>query len=259
VRVVTLTTDFGTSDWFVGAMKGVILGLHSRVQIVDLTHAIAPGDIQAGAFALAASYACFPKGTIHITVVDPGVGSARRGIAVATSKYIFVGPDNGVLSLALDRERIRAIYFLENPRYFRDHLSNTFHGRDIFAPVAGHLSRGVPISRVGRASAEFVKLELPIPRVTPNRIRGVVIYIDRFGNAITNIRSELLRNHPGKRIRITAGRTRIFALSKFYEEAPAGSPLALINSDACLEVAIHRGHAARRLRLKIGSPVLVEL
>jgi S-adenosylmethionine hydrolase len=194
-----------------------------------------------------------------VAVVDPGVGSARRAIAVATRHHTFVGPDNGVLSLAVGRENIRAVHSLENPRYFRDQPSNTFHGRDIFAPVAAHLSRGVAVSRLGPARSEFVKLEMPEVRVTGNRIRGAVVYIDRFGNAITNVCSGLLRQHARNRIRVTVGRNRTLALRKFYEEVPAGSPLALINSGGYIEIAIHRGDAARRLRLKIGSPVSVTL
>ena len=238
-------------------MKGVILGLNPRVQVVDVTHAIAPGDIQAGAFALAESYALFPKGTIHVAVVDPGVGSARNAIVAQTSKYIFVGPDNAVLSLALDREKTRRIHRLENRHYFRNGVSNTFHGRDVFAPVAAHISRGVPLSQFGPGTRDFVKLNLPKPRRTRKTIEGEVVYIDRFGNAITNIHSEWLENWPGESIQVTAGNLRILTLSRFYSETKQGSPVALINSAGRLEIALNRGHAARDLRLKIGSPIVV--
>src|SRR5215468_7695472 len=149
MSILTLTTDFGTRDWFVGAMKGVILKVNPRAVLVDLAHEIEPGDIRRGAFALAASYRFFPRGTIHVVVVDPGVGSARRAVAVQTSDYLFVGPDNGVLSAALRREKILAAHWLQNKKYFLKPVSHTFHGRDVFAPVAAQLSRGVPIDRFG--------------------------------------------------------------------------------------------------------------
>ena len=149
MRLITLTTDFGTRDWFVGTMKGVILGIQPRARVVDITHEIGGGEVRAGAFALRASYSFFPQGTVHIAVVDPGVGSPRRALAVQTANYFFVGPDNGVLSFALMRERIKSIHALENEKYFLKPVSRTFHGRDIFAPVAAHLSRGVSIQTFG--------------------------------------------------------------------------------------------------------------
>lgn len=257
MRVITLTTDFGPSDWFVGSMKGVILGLNSRVQIADISHAIAAGDVRAGAFVLAASYAAFPKGTIHVVVVDPGVGGDRNAIAVETENYIFIGPDNGVLSLAVGREATRAIHRLENRRYFRKIVSSTFHGRDVFAPVAAHISRGVAVARLGRGTQDFVKLNLPKPRAARNSIIGEVIYIDAFGNAITNIESELLQNGFGPDVRIRVSPKRILTFRKYYEEVQSGSPLGLINSAGLLEIAVNRGCAAGRLRLKVGSPVAV--
>ena len=159
--------------------------------MVDLTHDLPPGDIRGGAFALAASHRFFPKGTIHVAVVDPGVGSRRRAIAVQTAKGVFVGPDNGVLSWALAKEKVRAIHALENEAYFLQPVSRTFHGRDIFAPVAAHLSRGVPIQKLGPALKDFVRLDWPEPRVRRGGFEGEVVYIDRFGNAITNLEGRL--------------------------------------------------------------------
>src|SRR6185437_8130238 len=158
MNIITLTTDFGLADWFAATMKGVILSIQPDAHIVDMTHDIRPGDIRAGAFALAAGCRFFPKATIHVAVVDPGVGSERRAIAVRTSDYFFVGPDNGVLSLALAGENIKAIHRITNERLFRHPISNTFHGRDIFAPVAGHLSKGLPVRRLGPAMKSFVRL-----------------------------------------------------------------------------------------------------
>ncbi len=154
MRAITLTTDFGLGDWFVGTMRAVILGIHPRANVVDITHGIPPGDIRAGAFALMASCRFFPRGTVHVAVVDPGVGSRRRAIAVRSANHFFVGPDNGVLSWALGLEEIKTIRLLENPEYFLAPVSRTFHGRDIFAPVAAHLSRGLRASRLGRELRE---------------------------------------------------------------------------------------------------------
>ena len=192
MQIITLTTDFGTHDWFVGTMKGVILGIAPRAAIVDLTHEIPAGDIRAGAFALAAGFRFFPKGTVHVAVVDPGVGGARKAIAVQTSNYLFVGPDNGVLSLALAREKIKSVHSLGNANYFLRPISHTFHGRDIFAPVAAHLSRGTPMHKFGPARKDFIRLPWPQPRVRRGCIEGEVVFIDRFGNAITNIENASL-------------------------------------------------------------------
>ncbi len=167
MQLITLTTDFGTRDWFVGTMKGVILSVAPRAAVVDLTQDIPPGDIRGGAFALLAGYRFFPKGTVHDAVVDPGVGKARKAIAVQTARYCFVGPDNGVLSLALANEKIQTIRSLENREYFLHPISRTFHGRDVFAPVAAHLSRGVPIQKLGRGLKDFVRLDWPRPRSSP--------------------------------------------------------------------------------------------
>ena len=168
-------------------MKGVILGLQPRAQIIDITHEIPAGDIRAGAFALAASYKFFPKRTVHVAVIDPGVGSTRRAITAQTVNHFFVGPDNGVLSLALSREKIKAIHQITNEQLLLRPVSNTFHGRDVFAPVAANLSKGLPLWKVGAPIQEFVKLSWPEPQRAANSIKGQIAYIDRFGNAITNI------------------------------------------------------------------------
>src|ERR1043166_3125759 len=184
VSLITLLTDFGTRDWFAGTMKGVILGINSRAAIVDVTHQIAPGDIRSAAFALRASYKFFPKGTIHVVVVDPGVGRARKGMVVRTRDYFFVGPDNGVLSWALGGQKILHIGALENHDYFLPSVSCTFHGRDIFAPVAAHLGRGVQIQKFGPPLKNIVRLPWPSVRKSGGVIQGEVVYVDHFGNAI---------------------------------------------------------------------------
>jgi S-adenosylmethionine hydrolase len=254
VRCITLTTDFGSRDWFVGTMKGVILGLAPRATIIDLTHEVTPGDIRAGAFALAASYAFFPRHTIHVAVVDPGVGTKRRAIAVETSNYIFVGPDNGLLSWALEKEKIRAIYSLENPAYQLPQVSATFHGRDVFAPVAAHLSRHLPARKLGRILPDFVRLRWPEPEQTRHRIQGEVLYIDRFGNAVTNISDRTLSAISGKPA-IFIGRKCACAIFPSYQSVAPGRPLAVVGSSGFLEIAVNGGSAAKHFQLRIGARV----
>ena len=232
-------------------MKGVILRLAARVRLVDLTHEIAAGDIRAGAFALAASYSFFPRKAIHVAVVDPGVGTSRRAVAVQTADYFFVGPDNGVLSAALARERVVAVHRLENPRYWLPEISATFHGRDVFAPVAAHLSLGIAIRNFGPQAKDYVRLDWPNPRVGAGRIQGEVLYVDRFGNAITNIPKKILDalREPG----VFVGRKRVCSLAPSYQSVPAGRALAVVGSSGFLEIAINGGNAAKTLKLKAGT------
>jgi S-adenosyl-L-methionine hydrolase (adenosine-forming) len=170
MSIITLTTDFGVEDWFVGTMKGVLLGIQPRAQLVDITHHIPAGDIEAGAFALAASFRFFPRGTVHLVVVDPGVGTTRAALAVETAQYKFVGPDNGVLSLALPQDPPTAMCRLENTKYFLKEVSHTVHGRDLFAPVAAHLSRGVSLNELGSQAYDYVRLTVAEPKKEPGRI-----------------------------------------------------------------------------------------
>jgi S-adenosylmethionine hydrolase len=244
MSIITLTTDFGGGDWFVGSMKGVILGLNPQVTIVDITHGVPAGDIRAGAFALLASYRHFPQNTVHVAIVDPGVGSSRAAIVVRTEDYFFVGPDNGVLSFALGREKIQEVRRLENEKFFRAPVSKTFHGRDVFAPVAAHLSCGIPCSELGGTVADVVRL--PWPKQTGNH--GEVVYIDRFGNVITNI------ERPAVKV-VVAGRE--ISVVDFYQQVPAGQPLALIGSTGFLEIAVNGDGAASALNLNVGDPVEV--
>jgi S-adenosyl-L-methionine hydrolase (adenosine-forming) len=255
VSVITLTTDFGASDWFVGTMKGVIASLAPKTTVVDLTHGLPPGDIRGGAFALAASYRFFPKGTIHVVVVDPGVGSRRKAIAVRTDKYIFVGPDNGVLSWALTKERIRAIHALENEARFLRPVSQTFHGRDVFAPVAAHLSRGVPIQKFGPALKDFARMPWPEPKVRRGRIEGEVVYIDRFGNAITNLESGVLRNPSEASCEIHAQRRQVCPVRSHFQAVAPKSPVALAGSSGFLEIAVNGGSAEQALGVRMGTRV----
>ncbi len=254
---ITLTTDFGLGDWFVGVMKGVIAGLAPRAKVIDLTHGVPAGDVAAGAYALAAGCRWFSRRTIHVAVVDPGVGGPRGAVVVRTADFTFVGPDNGVLSLALARERVRAIRRIENPRWLCQPVSRTFHGRDVFAPVAARLARGDDPAAVGPAVDDYVRLPWPEPERTGRTIRGAVVYVDRFGNAITNIPAGWLGDRPAEwRVRIR-GRTRI-PVAEYYEAVAAGRPVAVLGSAGFLEVAVNGGNAARALGLRRGARVSLE-
>jgi S-adenosylmethionine hydrolase len=257
MHLITLTTDFGTVDWFVGTMKGVLLGINPSARIVDLTHGVAAGDIRAGAFALTAGCRFFPKGTVHIAVVDPGVGSVREAIAVETERYFFVGPDNGVLSWALRNERIRTVRTLKNEKYFLPQISKTFHGRDIFAPVAAHLSRGMAIEKLGPSKKEFVRLDWPEPRAKGRSIEGEIVYIDGFGNAITNLGAEVLNVFGGRRLEVLVKGKRLCAIESCYAAVRARKAVGVIGSSGFLEIAVNGGSAAKNFGLIPGTRVSV--
>ena len=257
VSVITLATDFGTRDWFVGTMKGVIAGIAPKVRVIDLTHDLPPGDIRGGAFGLAASCRYFPTGTVHVAVVDPGVGSQRKAIAVQTARSLFVGPDNGVLSWALAKEKITAIHALENEAYFLQPVSRTFHGRDVFAPIAAHLSLGVAIKKFGPALRNFVRLDWPEPRKQRGGIEGEVVYIDRFGNAVTNLESSLLRGSETASCVVYAKHRKACPLKTFYQAGAPNTPVALVGSSGLLEIAVNGGSAAKALGVRIGTSVVL--
>src|ERR1039457_1356080 len=257
MSVLTLTTDFGTHDWFVGTMKGVIASIAPAANVIDLTHDLPPGEIRGGAFALAASHRFFPKGTIHVAVVDPGVGSVRKAIAVQTAKSLFVGPDNGVLSWALAKEKIRGIHALEDAAYLRRPVSQTFHGRDVFAPVAAHLSCGVPIQKFGPALKDYVRLAWPEPQMRRGGLEGEVIYIDRFGNAITNLEGGLLEGSGRASCEVHGKLRWNCPLKTFYQAVPPKTPVALVGSSGFLEIAINGGSAAKVLGVRVGTRVVL--
>ena len=259
VSVITLITDFGTADWFVGTMKGVIAGIAPAANVIDLTHDLPQGDLRGGAFALAAGCRFFPKGTVHVAVVDPGVGSRRKAIAVRTANGAFVGPDNGVLSWALGKEKVRAIHALEDETYFLRSVSQTFHGRDVFAPVAAHLSRGVPIKKLGPALSDFVRLAWPEPRQQRGGFEGEVVYIDRFGNAITNLEGKLLRESDAASCEVHAKRRWTCPLRTFYQAVAPKNPVALVGSSGFLEIAVNGGSAEKVLGVRVGTRVVLLL
>ena len=253
---VTLTTDFGLSDWFVGTMKGVIAMRCESTRVIDLTHGVPAGDIRAGAFALMSGCRFFPRHSVHVAVVDPGVGGDRPAIAVDTADAFFVGPDNGVLSWALRHEEVRAIHRLENADYFRDGVSATFHGRDVFAPVAAEIALGVPVSHFGPPTDEFVELAWPETSRDTAGLRGVVLYVDRFGNAITNIPHAELPAASGLTVRYAGG--DLCRTAACYQAVGNGEAVAVPGSCGYLEIAVNGGSAAEDLGLAAGVSVSVQ-
>jgi len=241
--IITLTTDFGLADPYVGVMKGVILGIAPDVQIVDITHQVPSYDVIETAAVLSSAYQYFPPETVHIVVVDPGVGSPRRPIAAASDGHVFVAPDNGVLSFVLDKAA--AVYHITNERLFRHPLSSTFHGRDIFAPVAAHLAQGTPITSVGARITDPARKPYPGP---------CVLRIDKFGNIITNLRPEDLR--PGSSIRI--GGVSISRLRQTFAEADPGELCAIVGSTGFIEIILNQGSAAETLKVASGAEIEVE-
>ena len=256
--IVTLLTDFGTSDHFVAAMKGVILGLAPDATLVDVTHEIAPQDITAAAFTLAAAYDSFPPGTIHLAVVDPGVGSARRPIAVA-GRHLFVGPDNGIFTRIYGLEPRSRVFRLDDETLFRHPVSATFHGRDVFAPVVGRLAAGADVQTFGEEVLDPVRLADPgVARHPDGSLSATILHVDRFGNCITAFRPEHVPAGallPGFRLRLGDGRA--VALRHHYAEAEgsSGEPFAIWGSAGFLEVAVRGDSAAARLRVSAGSEV----
>jgi hypothetical protein len=255
--IICLTTDFGTSGPYVAAMKGVILGLNPGVHLVDVSHEIGPQNIREAALCLAKVVPHFPPGTIHAVVVDPGVGTERRLLCVRMHEQLFLAPDNGVLSWAARGAATIERIQLAQSRFWRHEVSATFHGRDILAPVAAHLSLGVAPQDLGPALSDWVELPWPAPVRTTQAIEGEVLAIDRFGNVITNIDgSELIAVEPSG-MRACCGGQTTTGLVRTYADARVGSLLTLVGSSGLLEIAVRGGSAADRLRADVGFPVLV--
>lgn len=257
--IITLLTDFGTTDAFVGVMKGVILGINRRAQLVDLTHEVPAHDVEAAAFVLATAYRFFPTGTVHVVVVDPGVGSERRAIAVAAGGQLFVAPDNGVLSYVFLHEPTFMAWAIARREFCLSEVSATFHGRDVFAPVAAHLSLGVAPDELGPSVTAVVRAKVPEPILAEKSARGQVVYFDRFGNAITNLPRNLMGSAPSSgEMTVCVGRHEIRGLVECYEQGEAGSPIALWGSCGYLEIAVPRGSARELLGLVKGQEVVVQ-
>jgi S-adenosylmethionine hydrolase len=249
-RVLTLTTDFGASDHYVGVMKGVILGICPQARIVDICHQVTPFDISEGAYAIAQSYPYFPPKTVHVVVIDPGVGTKRRPILVEAAGQYFIGPDNGVLSMVYAREKHR-VRLIENDRYFRKPVSATFHGRDIFAPVAAHLAAGVAPWRIGKPIQDYLQPDFAKPRRSGDRAWiGRILKIDRFGNIVTNFH---IGDFPDAPPTLTIGRHKIASLVRTYAEARPGELVLIVGSSGYLEVSVNQGSAAKKIGCEMGA------
>jgi S-adenosyl-L-methionine hydrolase (adenosine-forming) len=261
--IITLTTDFGLNDHFVGTMKGAILSLAPEAEIVDICHSVQAFDILDGALTLAQAYSYFPVRTVHVVVVDPGVGSSRRPILASSERQNFVAPDNGVLSLIYAREERLSVRHITSEHYFLQPLSNTFHGRDIFAPVAAYLAKGVDHEKFGDEITDFVRFNAPRPKVIdPKTIRGVVLKVDRFGNLVTNITPQdvpLLFQPKPPAFKIVVGKNEITSMKTNYAEGAPGEVFGILGSMGYLEIAANRGAAAQLVAAGKGAEVNVVL
>ena len=262
-RIVTLLTDFGLRDHFVAAMKGVILSLNPNLNLVDITHEIPAQDIDSAAFALGQAYSCFPPGTIHLAVVDPGVGSARKAMAASAGTHFFVAPDNGILSYVQKSEQDFDAYEITADHYFRKPVSSTFHGRDVFAPIAAWISREIPLRQLGPALPKPVQLKIPVPaKMRDNLIQASILAVDHFGNLITNLKPGDLPvfdvEHP-RAVKMLAGQKEITAFHRAYSEGRPGELFVVPGSTGYLEIVMKEGSAASVLNIKAGAPIGVIL
>lgn len=277
--IITLTTDFGLIDGYVGMMKGVIQGICPGAVVIDLTHDIPPQDILSAAFLLHVSHPYFPKGTVHVAVVDPGVGTERRAIALRTSDAFFVAPDNGLLSFIIEGENVEEVVNLDNPRYRLPKVSATFHGRDIFAPAGAYLARGVPLRELGHPLdvEDLVTFPVPKARRDGDGITAQILYVDRFGNLTINLPMERSMGEgeesvtihlpdedqplplPPQDLTIHIAGYEIGGIRRTYAEGVSGEPMALIGSAGYLEVAVPGDSAARLLKVKVGDEVRVRI
>ena len=256
--LITLTTDFGEADYYTPAMKGVIYSTNPAAEIVDLTHQIPPHDIYAAAFTLLCCYNDFPKMTLHVVVVDPGVGSQRRPIMVMTDNYNFIGPDNGVFSYIYQREHVNRIVHFTVEHYFRAPVSHTFHGRDVFAACAGYVSKLVDWSKMGEEISNPVRFNTPTPTVVSDKqVRGHVIHVDRFGNVITNITTAAVSEERLRGARVRVGKHEAARVLTHYAEANPNELFAYIGSAGFLELAVSRQSAARLTEARRGIEVEV--
>ena len=264
MALITLTTDFGLDNWFSGAMKGVIKNICPAVPIVDISHCIRRFNVYAGAFTLKNSYCFFPDRTIHVVVVDPGVGSDRRAILVKTEKYYFIAPDNAVLSYALEQENVEKIISIENEKYFLSPVSSTFHGRDIFAPVAAYLAAGVAIDEFGPEVHEIKQLARSVPHpLSARELLGHILYVDNFGNCITNISrhcfEKLLSESTTGAFKIAVRDREITKISTSYSDGRSDEPVVVVGSSDYLEIALNQGSAAETVGLNEGMEIIIKV
>jgi S-adenosylmethionine hydrolase len=255
--IITVLTDFGTRDAYVGIMKGVVLGICPAAQLVDLTHAVPPQAVRIGALLLRSAVDFFPDGTVHLAVVDPGVGAARDPVLVVTARAMLVGPDNGLLAPSAAALGVRTVHRLERAELFRQPVSQTFHGRDIFAPVAARLAAGTPPEAFGPERSALQPLDLPAPRSEAGAVHGEVIHVDHFGNLITNIPADALASFRAQSLSVRIAEMTRLPLVPTYAAVAPGAPLALIGSWGMLEVAVRDGNAAEQLRAGTATRVSV--
>lgn len=262
-RIVTLMTDFGVNDFYVGAMKGAILGANPEAQIVDISHGIAAYDVLDAAYTLSKAYSTFPTGTVHVVIVDPGVGTQRRPIIARGDNHYFIAPDNGVLSFIYPEQEMLSVIEVTATHYFRSPVSNTFHARDIFAPCAGWLSKGVDIEKFGEPITDYVKLSIPkAQKISEKQWKGLALKIDRFGSVVTNIRPEdcpALFADPTPGFKVVIGDKQVTKMVKHYAEGGKGEVFAILGSSGALELAANRAGAAQALGAKRGAEVILEL
>jgi len=258
--IITFLTDFGTKDNYVASMKGVILSINPNCTLIDITHHVKPQDIREGAFILANTYSYFPKGTIHLSVVDPGVGGPRKPILIVTRDYFFVGPDNGLFTLVAPKEKVNQVISLTNKKFFLPQLSTTFHGRDIFAPVAARLSLGVKPKEFGEEIKSWAKLDFEAPIIKGKELIGEVFHIDSFGNIISNINEQpfakFVKSCP---FIIKVGKRTIHDLKKGYWEGKKNELIALFGSGGFLEISVREGNAQKRLKVKKGDRIILSV
>src|ERR1051326_287361 len=256
--IITLLTDFGAHDYFVGALKGAILSINTEVQIVDITHDVPPQDTEAAAFNLLAFYKDFPSGTVHVVVVDPGVGSARRAIVVQCADQLFVGPDNSLFSWLCERDGKYKARHVTNEAFLREHVSTTFHGRDVFAPIAAHLSSGTSPDELGPLVLDMVSLEALGPRVKNNGVEGRIIHIDRFGNCITNLTADHCGGRLGVGASLSVNQQRVTGFREFFSQTKPRTDeklFMILGSAGFIEIAAQNASAASILKVQRGDRV----
>lgn len=249
-----MTTDFGDSDGYVGIMKGVMMSIHPAARLIDISNQVPKHDVRAGAFLLEYSYHYFPVGTVHLAIVDPGVGNSRRPIAVETSNYFFIAPDNGILQNIFQKEKIVSVVDIHNRNYMLENISRTFHGRDIFAPAAAHLSKGLSISELGTRVPDFETGDIALPVIDSEKISGRIVYMDHFGNLISNIPGDLLYERS---FSLTFSGHKIEKLTESYSHGSHVHPFAIIGSSGYLEIAVNQRSAKQLLNAAIGDGITI--
>ena len=257
--IITLTTDYGTNDHLVGTMKGVILKINPDVTIVDISHNVTAYDLLDGALTIGSAYSYFPPKTIHVVVVDPGVGTERRPLLVSAQNQYFIAPDNGVLSVIFEREDNVVVRHANVEHYYLNPVSKTFHGRDVFAPVAAWLTKGWQTPSMGDEITDYKKFSMPKPKEAEGGLKGVVLRVDAFGNLITNFRAEHLAENAQENgtFKMQVGTHAITKLVDTFAHGAAGEPIAYVGSSGYIEIGVNKGSAARTLALGRGTPVIL--